>query len=70
MCRSAVLILAAVDPYLEMSPGRFQFIILVQVGGSGGWWVVVREVRGKLFTDIGDGWAGPGLAWGHIVVGR
>ena len=33
--RSGVLILAAVDPYLEMSPGRFQFIIMVVVGGGG-----------------------------------
>ena len=51
MCRSAVLILAAVDPFLEMSPGpgRFQLIILA-------WWRwVVVGGEGKLFTDIGDG---------------
>ena len=41
LCRFAVLILAALDPYLEMSPGRFQFIIMVAGGGGGRWGKVV-----------------------------
>ena len=53
LCRFAVLILAALDPFLEMSPdGRFQFIIMLLVGGGRRWEVVGGE--GKLFTDIGD----------------